>query len=408
MKKIFNISLLLAAFTTYAANPEPVLYGTLTDDNGKTFTGTIRWGDQETFLSDIFNGRKIKTVGIEHLSDDEVDHLESLQPGPKASIGDVEITFKSFFGNDIELPYFNTTFGSIKRIDVKDGLFTATLHDGTTIISDGEGSNDLHDDINVMDAQGKRNEFDIEDISSVVFSKAPSDVTTYGDGIYGTVTSEIGTFSGRIMWDKDERLTHEKLDGNDETKDYEIQFADIKSIEKSDNKSKVNLKDGVELLLGGTNDVNRGNRGIWVDNPDLGRIEIHWKQFIKLDIEEVDVEWLDFDDYVQQAAKLSGTVILNDDTQLEAQQITLDLNQQSQDELLYADVNQANRQIPFRIIKQITKKHEHAVDLLMRDQSTLMAYGTRSVNIENNGVLISNNDEHRWVPWQQVKSIIFK
>ncbi|WP_223787765.1 hypothetical protein [Marinicella meishanensis] len=410
MKKILLTAMLSAAVGSVAAKPEPIIYGTVTDKKGQTHTGSIRWGDQETFLSDIFNGVKIGTVGFEHLTDDEQEALLDHQPGPQATIGDLQITFKSFFGKEIDPPYFNVPFGAIKQlaIDAEQPLFTATLHDGTTIVSDGESSNDLRSDIYVKDAQGNTQEFDMDELTLVTFAKAPANALTFGDGIYGTVTSSIGTFQGRVMWDKDERLTDEELDGNDEAnKDYEIKFADIKSIEKNGNYSLVELTDGNTLNLTGTNDVNTSNRGIWVDHPDLGRVEIEWSQFNKLVIEDVDVAWLDFDDYAQMQQPLRGTVTLQDGSSVQADAITYDMSLVSQADLLYADVNEANRQIPLRTIKQITVKHEQAVELTLHDGSTLLAYGNNSVTRDNNGLLLKSGENYRWVPWAEVKTIQF-
>lgn len=416
MKKIIQSALLSSLFATsfsvLATNPEPVIFGTVTHANGESVTGTIRWGDDgESFLSDIFNGIKLKTNGIEHLTDDEIHILEESQPGPKASIGDVEITFKSFFGKELKLPFFNVPFGAIDRIDIKDDIFTVTLHDGSSFQTKDEVSNsdDTSDDIYVKSKEGAVVEFEIENLSSVVFSAAPTDAKTFNNGIYGIINSELGTFQGRVMWDKDERTLAEELDGNDESQEHEIKFTAIKSLEKvNDGKAtKVVLKDGQKLILTGTNDVNNGHRGIWLDNPKLGRVEIKWSQFEMLVIQHVDVAWLNFDAYVKQAKQLSGTVTLQDDTTFKADVLIYDLNQQSQAELLYVDVNGANRQIPLKTIKKITKKHNKAVELSMRDGSHLLAYGNRSVTFENNGILGTANGESKWHQWQDIKSLEF-
>ncbi len=411
MKNIKNTLLILATLLslgTIAKNPEPIMYGTLTLENGETITGSLRWGDQETFLSDIFNGEKNDTVGIEYLTEDQKEDLLDHQPGPQANIGDLQITFKSFFGKDIEPPFFNTNFGALKRIDFDGKSVTATLHDGT-LIATGDNHNDTGDDIYVKDSEGEVTEVDHDDIKSIQFFAAPEGARTFGDGIYGTVESSIGTFKGRIMWDKDERLTDEKLDGNDDEQEHEIKFADIKSIEKTADAdvSEVILKDGVELMLTGTNDVNRGNRGIWVDTPEYGRIEIDWYQFNKLTIEAVDVNWLTFQDYVELSKPISGSVILADGSKVTAQRIIFDMNQQSNAELLYADIGGNNRQVPLFKVKSMTKKSNQSLELLLRSGIKVIAMNNRSVTFQNNGLIVSNNNRHQWYPWEKVQSIEF-
>jgi hypothetical protein len=410
MKRIVLTVLLTASCCGFAANPEPIIFGTVTGTNGQTYTGSIRWGDQETFLSDIFNGRKISTVGIEHLSDDEKDDLMDHQPGLQAAMGDLQVTLRPIFGKKIEKPYFNVPFGSVKLLEInnKKNLFTATLLDGSTIVSDGSSSQDLSSDIFVKNLQGETKEFELSDLSLITFVKAPAAALRFGDGIYGTVTSSVGTFEGRVMWDKDERLTYEELDGEDESQEHEISFSDIKSIERNGNFSIVVLRDETTLNLTGTNDVNDDNRGIWVDHPDLGRVEIKWSQFKKLVIEDISVKWLDFDDYASFTKPLKGQVELKDGSTLEADSITYDMNQQSSSELIYVQVNEANLEIPFRTIHKINVKHEQAVEFVLQDQTTLLAYGNRSVTKENNGILIRSQGIYRWIPWEQVQAVTFK
>ncbi len=409
MKKLITTAFIAAACSTQAANPEPVIYGTLVKANGQEVTGTIRWGDQETFLSDIFNGKKTATVGWDILTDDQQDEVESLQPGPKANIGDLQITFKSFFGKEVEPPFYNVPFGAIQRIDVdnKNDTFTATLHDGTQIIIT-ESTNDLTDEINVLTPEGQTSEYDLDDLTAVVFSKAPERYSTFGEGIYGVVTSDLGTFSGRIMWDKDERLTSEELDGSENGEDYEIKFTDIRSIEKQGNASKVVLRDNKELLLTGTNDVNNGNRGIWIDHPDLGRIEVHWSQFKKLVIQEVDVNWMDFDDYKNTTRPLSAQVTLEDGQSWLSKPLIFDLNQQSSAEMLYVEVDKANRQIPLHTIKSMQRLNDHSVELTFKDGSKKIAYGNRSVSFESNGLITNEDGKQQWTRWLDVKSLSFE
>ena len=412
MKKHMHIAvgiwLLVVSSGSLAANPEPVIFGTVTPASGQAVTGTIRWGDQEQFLSDIFNGYKLTPVGIENMSADEKEQLLDHQPGPQAQIGGFQITFKSLFGKELEAPYFNVFFGSIKKIDVANDIIIATLHDGTQIISN-DGSNDLSDEIYVKTLEGETKEFDLEDLKLIEFSKAPEDAKQFAEGIYGTVTSSIGTFQGRVMWDKDERTIDKALDGSDEAKEHAIKFADIVSIEKSESgdAALVGLRDQQSLLLRGTNDVNNGNRGIWIDHPDLGRVEVDWSQFEKLVIEDLDVAWQDFDDYRQLSKKLSGTVQLIDGTSIRADSLVYDMNQQSSAELLFADIEGNNRQVPLAKFKSLTRLNQQSIELLSHDDKKLVAYNDRSVTQDNNGILVTTGEQHKYYPWAQIQAITF-
>jgi len=409
MKKLIQFGLMSYAMASIAANPEPVLFGTATDTNGKQVTGTIRWGDQEAFLSDVFNGNKIQTVGIEHLSDNEKEKLEAHQPGPQARIGTLQITFKSFFGKELKRPNFNVPFGSIAKltIDESKDLYQATLHDGSVIQSKSD-SNDLSDEIYILTREGDTIEYDLTDLSSIEFAKAPEDAKTFDLAIYGTITSDLGTFEGRVMWDKDERMVSEELDGHENGQEYNLKFSEIRSIERKGDKSLVKLIDGTSLMLGETNDVDNGNRGIWLDNPSLGRIEINWAQFHKLDIHEVTVKWMDFDDYRAINKTLKGLVTLKDKSTVMADEISFDLNQQSSLEMLDSEIKESNWLIPFKNIKKLTQVNKSGVELVLNDDSKLFAYGTTSVTRDNNGVMTKSKGQYRWIQWAEIESIEFK
>ncbi len=90
----------------------------------------------------------------------------------------------------------------------------------------------------------------------------------YGNGrpIRGTVRMRDGTTSaGRIAWDRDEVYTFETLDGEVDGIHWAIPFGEIASIRTlPGGHSEVRLRDGRELTLEGSNDVDASNRGIVV------------------------------------------------------------------------------------------------------------------------------------------------
>jgi hypothetical protein len=45
----------------------------------------------------------------------------------------------------------------------------------------------------------------------------------------------------------------------------------------------VTLGDGREIVLSGTREVGRGNRGIYVDDPRYGRVLVSWDAFERID-----------------------------------------------------------------------------------------------------------------------------
>ena len=90
-----------------------------------------------------------------------------------------------------------------------------------------------------------------------------------------------------------------------------------------------------------------------------------------------------------------------------ADQLVYDLNHQSSAELLYTDIDGHHHQMPLRLVKKMSVKNKHALELLMVDQTTKTAHGDRSVTFENNGLVVSHQGKHQWVKWQEVESISF-
>jgi hypothetical protein len=405
MKLLIFVVVLSSSFCLNA-EPEPIIYGTVTTENGDNFTGSIIWGKQESFLSDIFNAQKTKTTGIEHLSQQQLEELEDHQPGPQVNFGDIQVTFKSFFGKDIEPPEFSVHFGAIKHIDIKANDFIVTLHDGTLLISHGH-ADDLRATIHLKDSEGQAHSFELDELKRVTFQAAPVDALTWGDGIYGRLTTTSGVYSGRIMWDKDERLSHEKLDGSQNQKEYAIQFSDIASIEKNNDSSVVVLRNGKSLTLSGTNDVNSSNRGIRLDHPRLGRLEFSWDQFQKLVIEPVDVPWLSVDDYQAITKHLSGIVLLKNGQKHKFDQMAFDLNHQSNAELIHFKTKKLSQQLPLRLVKKITVIDSMSARLTLRNGDSPQAYGSHAVNHDNNGLLITQKGKHQWLKWQDIQAIEF-
>ncbi|KAA3639166.1 MAG: hypothetical protein DWP95_11065, partial [Proteobacteria bacterium] len=309
-------------------------------------------------------------------------------------------------GKGIKPPEFSVYFGAIKHIEINQGVFVISLHDGTTITSQ-DNANDLRATLQIKSPEGEERSFDLDELKKVTFNPAPNNAKTWGDGIYGTLSTDLGHFQGRIMWDKDERLGFEELDGQQNQKEYAIKFADILSIEKNNKASTVVLRDGKTLTLTGTNDVNMSNRGIWLDHPDLGRVEINWQQFQKLVIEPVEVNWLTFHDYANNTRPLAGTVTLKNGQKIKADQMAFDLNQQSNAELITIKSNNHQRQIPLRLIKKMVIINDLSTTLSLHDGSTLQAYGSHSVNHDNNGILITSNNQHQWLKWKDIQTIEF-
>ncbi len=91
----------------------------------------------------------------------------------------------------------------------------------------------------------------------------------FAERLYGLVESTEGQFEGFIQWDVSECLSIDTLDGRLNGKNHDFPMGEIRSIARAhkQNASVIVRKDGSTATMGGSNDVESGNRGIMVENP---------------------------------------------------------------------------------------------------------------------------------------------
>lgn len=226
------------------------LYGIVRTDDERTFTGWIQWDKDEC------------------LSTDELDG--------KTRDGNLAIEF-----------------GRIRSIERRSRSSSrVTLLDGRELVLDG--TNDVNDDnrgIFVEDPRwGRvlvnwdafdRIDFEIPKSSGPAYSDYPP-----GEPLRGTVEIRRGEkHSGRIVWDLDEEETWELLNGEWRDVEYSIPFWMIAAIEpRGHSSSRVILRNGEEIELEDSADVDDGNAGIAI--VDDGRTTyLEWD-----DLERVQFE----------------------------------------------------------------------------------------------------------------------
>jgi hypothetical protein len=220
------------------------LYGTLATRRGSEYTGFICWDMDETFDKDILDGR-------------EKNRKRKIE------------------------------FGRIKTIERRSSSSAiVTLKNGKSMRLDD--SNDIDSGnrgIVISDLNLGRIVVDWDEFDSIEFTDPPPGPDySYFDGgrrLKGTVYTEDGEkFTGEIKWDDDEKFTWELLDGEYHDVEIDVEFGNIKSIEKASRRScRVTLKDGRVFKLRGSNDVDSDNKGIIIYSNN----------------EEIFVDWEDFD-----------------------------------------------------------------------------------------------------------------
>jgi hypothetical protein len=223
------------------------LYGTVYSRRGDTFTGFIGWDYDESMTNDILNGsvsgrkRKLKFAKIASIE-------------RRGSDGSIVITKD---GKKLRMEDSNDVDDSNRGIIISDAPL------GRIVV--------------------QWDEFDRLELSEPPAGRA---YTSYREvkPLYGIVTTEDGeALEGEIIWDADESYSWELLDGDYRDVSFAIVFANISSIEKVRRGSIVTLRDGREFRLRGSNDINRENKGIFVNLGDGDTEEISWEDFARIE-----------------------------------------------------------------------------------------------------------------------------
>ena len=380
------------------------IYGKIYTDNDGVYTGQIRWGDEESFWFDHFNSSKPENEYIDYLSKSERRALSD--DGDNVLSGFIRIGRNNSWSNS-HTHQFACQFGHIKAIEIGRGdNVELELKDGTKIDLEG-GSNDIETDVQINDVEIGHITIDWDDIERVEFMSAPASLNSYfGSPLYGTAELESGEqFTGFIQWDHDERLANDILNGETEDGDMEIKFGNIGKIEKARRGSDVTTKSGRTMHLRGTNDVNDDNRGIIVNIPGSGRIDIPWDEFESVTFTEFSSIDISYDDFKGHDG-ISGTVITEGGDK-HTGKIVYDLDETYLFEILNGEHDDIEYSIPFQSIQTIKPISRKRTEVTLHDGTTVKLENSVDVSDDNDGILIfeGNNDDPVYVPWEDVSEI---
>jgi len=384
------LGLLLASLPVSAGGE---IYGTITTTGGDTLTGPIRWDKNENFWDDVLDATKRERI---QKKEDEKGFRFSVF-GITVGGGDNYITHA-----------FSIPFGHLRSIEPRGGrLALLTLKNGEEI-EVSAGSTDIGHGMRALEIEDTakgRVELSWGSIERVELRQSPNDARD-AERLYGTVVSAGGTFVGTIIWDRDESLTRDILDGNDGEDDREVPFASIRAIEpQRRGGSRVTLTDGETIVLGGTNDVDRGHRGVEVSVRGLGHVEISWD-----DVEEVTFSepptspaYAEFDG----GRPIRGTVHKTHGGTVSGR-IVWDRDEQFSWETLDGRSDGNDFSIPFANIRAIEPRREQGSKIHLADDRVLELFGTNDVNDQNKGLIVTSRDGSRTeLSWDEVERVEF-
>ena len=344
------------------------LYGNVVTRSGDEFEGYIRWDRNEGSWADLLDvdwkGRRSTLSGIRFGHVRRIDVLNSHE---------ALFTLKS--GQQQEL--------GGRRTDLGRGLRALVVDDPRQGVA----------------------ELKWRDLEAVEFMAAPDGSIPWGERLYGTLITRAGLeFTGYVTWDMDEILTTDILDGEDQDGvDREIAFSDVISIRRESSRAaRVVVGSGEEMVLRGTNDVGRTNRGISVSDPTLGQVKVGWKDFSEVHFRRAPVQttYEEFDG----GRPIRGTVVTESGEELTGD-IRWDNDEEYTWEMLDGDYKGIDFTVEFSQIASIAKRgYSAAVELV--DGRTFQLSGTNDVNPGNRGITIRAEDgsTHR-VEWDDFREL---
>jgi len=381
------------------AEADGALYGTIFTDGGRQYTGVLRWGDEEAFWDDLFNGEKSDLPYLDRLPESRRSHRG-------ISIFGLRIDYDWKEGDSGR--QFIARFGDIQEIRPRHGeKVDVVMKSGTTYLLD-DGSNDIGAEIRVEDPDAGTVEIGWRKIERIVFAAAPASARIETRRLSGEVITKDGAFRGFVQWDSQECLSTDRLDGHSEDGKVSLPMGGIRSIEKEGRRSaRVEMKDGRTFSLRGTNDVDSSIRGIYVEDERFGRVKVSWDAFGRVEFREGPATGRRYADY-KPATPLRGTVTDRDGGTWKGR-LVFDLDEGESWEMLNGDRQGVEYSIPFQMVRSIAPHDDETSDITLRNGLELRLEESQDVTEANSGVLVlhEGGGAEQYVSWDQVRRIDF-
>lgn len=401
----------LAVLLFFAAGQAPAeegrIYGRIHTDRGDVLEGAIRWDKNEASWDDIIDGNKERTKthnkhGRRRYRDDNT----------RVKIFGLTIYDEGGWGLSAQS---GVAFGHVEELyRDNDDEVELLLKSGEKVILHS-GSTDFGYGIREIVIEDKTEgelELDWGDIDYIEFFDGGDVESNFGNRLYGTVTtSRGGEFTGWICWDMDEMFEKDILDGSDRGRKRKIKFSKIARIERiSSRASKIVTKNGEELRLDDSNDVDSGNRGIIISDLKLGRVVVEWDEFESLDLTDppgnAHPKYSDFDG----GRRLYGTAY-NEEGDQHTGYIRWDDDEEFTWELLDGDYRGVEFDIVFANIRSIEKLSRRSSRVTLTDGRSYRLRGSNDVDDDNKGIIIQSDPEDEdteiYIDWDDFDRVEF-
>lgn len=382
------------------------LYGTVTLKNNQSYTGQMRWDSEAGAWDDLFEAYK---------NDPQIQEQIDIQ-GYEKNDNDSEEVFEFSFmklweDKDSKSSFaFKCQFGHIDKLsDFKDNKYVTAFFKNGHKLKLRKRGNDIGDDITMHHSSLGRLEFDWKNIKEIDFKTAPQKLKNInGSKIYGKALTVDGTLEGYIVWDFDEEAFEKDMISGDHQKvEFDIEFGNIKSLRPERDGSIVILKNGTELFISGSSDVNKDNDGLFIKTENTGMIHLSWPNLIRIDFMKPAFKSPEHMDY-GSPKPLYGMVETIEGQSFQGR-LVYDLDETWDIEILDGKSKGTKYYIPFYLVKSINPQNYNYSLVELTNGSTIMLGDEGDINHRNNGILVwLTASKTKYIPWKQIKSVTFK
>jgi hypothetical protein len=391
-----------------AAAPESsqgFLYGRITTVDGATHEGRLRWGgNEEAFWGDTFNGVKRENPWLARVPPEQ-------RPTVRHQIEVFAFVIAAWDRAVNVERRFMARFGDIARIEAYGREVRVTLKSGTSFVLDRFNASDFDDGLRVWDDRQGEIDFDSMQIRSIELLPTPA-LAALPARLHGTVRTKQGEFTGFVRWDRDECVGSDTLDGRAGESEVSLRFDAIRSIERREGDSAlVTLLDGREVLLSDEDEVGRGNRGIYVEDPRYGRVLISWDAFERIDFSPAG-SGPGYGDF-PPGRPLTGGVTTRSGDRV-AGRLVYDLDESESVETLDAPADGVDYTIPFGLVASIAlagpeERGTERVGVTLHGGEALQLERSGDLGERNAGVLVfaEGRQQPEYVPFAAIARIDF-
>ena len=373
------------------------IHGTVTLTDGTQHTGLIRWGEDEAYWDDHFNGNKHETPYQKYRKGSD----EERRPP-----GLLDFLAKRGFsvGRGRQLI---ARFGDIASIETKTpGSVDLRMKNGKIYGVDGAG--DIGETLRMFDGHQTR-EVEWEAIVRIDFSGAPARLRD-GGRLFARVETKHGSFEGPVAWNREQRRPEDSLTGFPAESDerFTVRFSEILGIAKVDRRSaRIDLRDGSSKVLERTRDVSSRNLGIEIEDARYGRVIIPWRHFASIRFETREGNGFGYEAY-HKTSLLHGKV-WDKDGKMYLGRIIYDLDESERWEMLDGEIRGIRYSIPFGYVDTMTPLSKRRTRVKLTTGSELVFRNTVDVNAGNGGLLIYeyNANPPVYLRFPEISEVVF-